>query len=301
MPRLYMRKETEVGKRPPSRASGPGARRARARCTRRPTRTPVSIVHPRVPAHTPPDAVHSTRHSTSVPISPDGKPDESKRHGWWHFAATLVQSRWRGWAGRRRYLRHRRAARIIQANYRRWRARCLVRANHPRRFVVQTPPSRVRNENTRTHVPPPLLLRTYAGYRPSPRRARRRGDAHRPRVAPPRPARTLPRTAKPGSSVVPRAPSVDDVTSLRRAERRGDDLGRRGADPRSARVDRETVMAVTTLAERCWCTGCARTGRWWTSGDVGVVVRARTRKREIRGDRWRTTTASSDPSSPTAP
>ena len=61
-------------------------------------------------------------------------------------------------------------------------------------------------------------------------------------------------------------------------------------------------VAVTTLSPtRCWCTGCARTGRWWTSGDVGVVVRARTRKREIRGDRWRTTTASSDPSSPTAP
>ena len=73
MPRLYMRKETEVGKRPPSRASGPGARRARARCTRRPTRTPVSIVHPRVPAHTPPDAVHSTH----TPHPSSSRPMES--------------------------------------------------------------------------------------------------------------------------------------------------------------------------------------------------------------------------------
>ena len=71
--RLYMRKETEVGKRPPSRASGPGARRARARCTRRPTRTPVSIVHPRVPAHTPPDAVHSTH----TPHPSSSRPMES--------------------------------------------------------------------------------------------------------------------------------------------------------------------------------------------------------------------------------
>lgn len=74
MPRLYMRKETEVGKRPPSRASGPGARRARARCTRRPTRTPVSIVHPRVPAHTPPDAVHSTRLPHPSPSRPMESP-----------------------------------------------------------------------------------------------------------------------------------------------------------------------------------------------------------------------------------
>ena len=239
MPRLYMRKETEVGKRRPSPRQW--TRRAAGACAMHET----SRSNPRVDRPPPRPRPHASRrgpqhpHSTSVPISPDGKPDESKRHGWWHFAATLVQSRWRGWAGRRRYLRHRRAARIIQANYRRWRARCMVRANHPRRFVVQTPPSRLRNENTRTHVPPPLRLRTYAGYRPSPRRARRRGDTHRPRVAPPRPARTLPRTAKPGSSVVPRAPSVDDVTSLRRAERRGDDLGHRRADTRAARVDRE--------------------------------------------------------------
>ena len=118
----------------------------------------TSHSNPRVDRPPPRPRPHASRRgpqhpsSTSVPISPDGKPDESKRHGWWHFAATLVQSRWRGWAGRRRYLRHRRAARIIQANYRRWRARCLVRANHPRRFVVQTPPSRLRNENTRTHT-----------------------------------------------------------------------------------------------------------------------------------------------------
>lgn len=74
MPRLYARKETEVGKRPPSRASGPGARRARARCTRRPTRTPVSIVHPRVPAHTPPDAVHSTHTPHPSPSRPMESP-----------------------------------------------------------------------------------------------------------------------------------------------------------------------------------------------------------------------------------
>ena len=55
------------------RASGPGARRARARCTRRPTRTPVSIVHPRVPAHTPPDAVHSTH----TPHPSSSRPMES--------------------------------------------------------------------------------------------------------------------------------------------------------------------------------------------------------------------------------
>ena len=69
-----MRKETEVGKRRPSRASGPGARRARARCTRRPTRTPVSIVHPRVPAHTPPDAVHSTHTPHPSPSRPMESP-----------------------------------------------------------------------------------------------------------------------------------------------------------------------------------------------------------------------------------
>ena len=74
MPRLYMRKETEVGKRPPSRASGPGARRARARCTRRPARTPVSIVHPRVPAHTPPDAVPRTRLPHPSPSRPMESP-----------------------------------------------------------------------------------------------------------------------------------------------------------------------------------------------------------------------------------
>ena len=152
MPRLYMRKETEVGKRPPSPRQW--TRRAAGACAMHET----SRSNPRIDRPPPRPRPHASRrgpqhpHSTSVPISPDGKPDESKRHGWWHFAATLVQSRWRGWAGRRRYLRHRRAARIIQANYRRWRARCMVRANHPRRFVVQTPPLRLRNENTRTHT-----------------------------------------------------------------------------------------------------------------------------------------------------
>lgn len=163
MPRLYMRKETEVGVRPPSPRQW--TRRAAGACAmHEPSRS-----NPRVDRPPPRPRPHASRrgpqhpHSTSVPISPDGKPDESKRHGWWHFAATLVQSRWRGWAGRRRYLRRRRAARIIQANYRRWRARCLVRANHPRRFVVQTPPSRVRNENTRvsrpSSPPPPHVRR----------------------------------------------------------------------------------------------------------------------------------------------
>ena len=152
MPRLYMRKENEVGVRPPSARQW--TRRAAGACAMHET----SHSNPRVDRPPPRPRPHASRrgpqhpHSTSVLLSPDGKPDESKRHGWWHFAATLVQSRWRGWAGRRRYLRHRRAARIIQANYRRWRARCMVRANHPRRFVVQTPPLRLRNENTRTHT-----------------------------------------------------------------------------------------------------------------------------------------------------
>ena len=74
MPRLYMRKETEVVKRLLRRASGPGARRARARCTRRPARTPVSIVHPRVPAHTPPDAVPRTRLPHPSPSRPMESP-----------------------------------------------------------------------------------------------------------------------------------------------------------------------------------------------------------------------------------
>ena len=74
MPRLYMRKETEVVKRLLRRASGPGARRARARCTRRPARTTVSIVHPRVPVHTPPDAVHSTRLPHPSPSRPMESP-----------------------------------------------------------------------------------------------------------------------------------------------------------------------------------------------------------------------------------
>ena len=164
MPRLYMRKETEVGKRRPSPRQW--TRRAAGACAMHET----SHSNPRVDRPPPRPRPHASRrgpqhpHSTSVLLSPDGKPDESKRHGWWHFAATLVQSRWRGWAGRRRYLRHRRAARIIQANYRRWRARCLVRANHPRRFVVQTPPTRVRNENTRTHTSllPSVSARTQA-------------------------------------------------------------------------------------------------------------------------------------------
>ena len=73
MPRLYMRRETEVVKRLLRRASGPGARRARARCTRRPARTTVSIVHPRVPVHTPPDAVHSTH----TPHPSSSRPMES--------------------------------------------------------------------------------------------------------------------------------------------------------------------------------------------------------------------------------
>jgi hypothetical protein len=161
---LYMRKETEVGVRPPSARQW--TRRAAGACAMHET----SHSNPRVDRPPPRPRPHASRrgpqhpHSTSVLLSPDGKPDESKRHGWWHFAATLVQSRWRGWAGRRRYLRHRRAARIIQANYRRWRARCLVRANHPRRFVVQTPPTRVRNENTRTHTSllPSVSARTQA-------------------------------------------------------------------------------------------------------------------------------------------
>ena len=239
MPRLYMRKETEVGKRPPSRASGPGARRARARCTRRPTRTPVSIVHPRVPAHTPPDAVHSTR----LPHPSPSRPMESPTSP----SATAGGTSPRPWSNRGGEA-GRDAAGTSDIDARRVSSRLITDGGALDAWCA--PITRVgssskllhRESVTRTrelHVPPPLLLRTYAGYRPSPRRARRRGDTHRPRVAPPRPARTLPRTAKPGSSVVPRAPSVDDVTSLRRAERRGDDLGRRGADTRSARVDRE--------------------------------------------------------------
>ena len=114
---------------------GPGTRQARARCTGRLSRPPHQWS---IPRSRPRASRRGLQHSsTSVPDD-EPEPDRSKRHGWWHFAATLVQSRWRGWAGRRRYLRHRRAARLIQAHYRRWRSRRLVRARHPRRFVTRS-------------------------------------------------------------------------------------------------------------------------------------------------------------------
>ena len=239
MPRLYMRKETEVGVRPPSARQW--TRRAAGACAMHET----SHSNHRVDRPPPRPRPHASRrgpqhpHSTSVPISPDGKPDESKR--------TAGGTSPRPWSNRGGEA-GRDAAGTSDIDARRVSSRLITDGGAldawcaPITRVGSSSKLRHGESVTRTresHVPPPLLLRTYAGYRPSPRRARRRGDAHRPRVAPPRPARTLPRTAKPGSSVVPRAPSVDDVTSLRRAERRGDDLGRRGADPRSARVDRE--------------------------------------------------------------
>ena len=151
--------------------------------------------------------------STSVPDD-EPEPDESKRHGWWHFAATLVQSRWRGWAGRRRYLRRRRAARLIQAHYRRWRSRRLVRARLPRRFVTRSFTDRDKTrtrDSTLTSRPP---LSTPAGSRPRPRRARRRGRAHRRRVASPRSPRALPRATRPGARVVPIAAGVRAAAPL---------------------------------------------------------------------------------------
>ena len=92
-----------------------------------------------------------------------------------------------------------------------------------------------RLDSTLTSRPP---LSACAGSRPRPRRARRRGRAHRRRVASPRPPRALPRAAGPGARVVPIAAGVRAASPL------GSSVGcdasrRRGvANPRAIRDDR---------------------------------------------------------------
>ena len=63
------------------RTRGPGTRQARARCTRRLTQDPASMVHPRVSVHTPPDTVSSTHPHPFPTMSPSPRTSPSATGG----------------------------------------------------------------------------------------------------------------------------------------------------------------------------------------------------------------------------